>query len=116
VRWELHRVCVVEATLKPGKRHIYTKRVFFLDEDSWMAVASDQYDGNGKLYRSSFAFQSYSYDAQAPFGDTFAIYDFNSGAYNITGLFGPHNGLKYMTELPRDSAWSPEALAGAGLR
>jgi len=116
VRWELHRVWVVEATLKPGKRHLYAKRVFFLDEDSWMAVASDQYDANGKLYRSSFAFQSYSYDAQAPFGDTFAIYDFNSGAYNITGLFGPHNGLKYMTELPRDSAWSPEALAGAGLR
>ena len=116
MRWELHRVWVVEATLKPGKRHIYSKRVFFLDEDSWMALASDQYDAHGKLYRSSFAFQSYSYDVQAPFGDTFAIYDFNSGAYNITGLFGPHNGLKYMTELPRDSSWSPEALAGAGLR
>jgi len=116
VRWELHRVWVVEATLKEGKRHIYSKRRFYLDEDSWNALASDQYDAAGKLYRSSFAFQSYSYDVQAPFGDTFAIYDFNSGAYNITGLFGAHNGLKYMTELPKDSAWSPEALAGAGLR
>jgi hypothetical protein len=28
VRWELHRVWVVEATLKPEKRHIYSKRVF----------------------------------------------------------------------------------------
>jgi hypothetical protein len=54
------------------------------DEDSWTALASDQYDARGQLYRSSFAFQSYSYDVQAPFGDTFAIYDFNSGAYNIT--------------------------------
>ena len=116
VRWELHRVWVVEATLKPEKRHIYSKRVFFLDEDSWTALASDQYDARGQLYRSSFAFQSYSYDVQAPFGDTFAIYDFSSGVYNISGLFGPHNGLKYMAELPRDSAWSPEALAGAGLR
>ncbi len=26
VRWELHRVWVVEATLKPDKRHIYSKR------------------------------------------------------------------------------------------
>ena len=116
VRWELHRVWVVEATLKPGKRHIYAKRRFYLDEDSWMALASDQYDAQGQLYRSSFAFQSYSYDANAPFGDTFAIYDFNSGAYNITGLFGPNQGLRYMTQLPRESAWSPEALAGAGLR
>jgi len=116
VRWELHRVWVVEATLKPGKRHIYAKRVFFLDEDTWTALASDQYDASGKLYRSSFAFQSYSYDVQAPFADTFAIYDFNSGVYNITGLFGPNQGLKYMTELPKESAWSSEGLAGAGLR
>jgi hypothetical protein len=116
VRWELHRVWVVEATLKPGKRHVYAKRVFFLDEDSWTALASDQYDASGKLYRSSFAYQSQSYDVQAPFVDTFAIYDFNSGVYNITGLFGPNQGLKYMAELPRESAWSSEALAGAGLR
>jgi hypothetical protein len=116
VRWELHRVWVVEATLKEGKRHIYTKRTFYLDEDSWTAVAADQYDARGQLFRSSFAFQSQSYDVQAPFDTTFAIYDFNSGAYNITGLFGMHGGLKYMTELPRESTWTADALAGAGLR
>jgi uncharacterized protein DUF1329 len=116
VRWELHRVWVVEGTLKPDKRHIYSKRVFYVDEDSWMALASDEYDARGQLYRSSFAFQSFSYDVQAPFGDTFVIYDFSSGAYNITGLFGTYGGLKYMTELPRDTAWTPDALAGAGLR
>ena len=116
VRWELHRVWVVEATLKPEKRHVYGKRVFYLDEDSWTALASDQYDARGQLFRSSFAFQSQSYDVQAPFGDTFAIYDFHSGAYNVSGLFGMGGGLKYMSELPRESAWTPDALAGAGLR
>lgn len=116
VRWELHRVWVVEGTLKPDKRHIYAKRVFYVDEDSWTALASDEYDARGQLYRASFAFQSFSYDVQAPFADTFAIYDFSSGAYNITGLFGTYGGLKYMTELPRDTAWTPDALAGAGLR
>ncbi len=70
----------------------------------------------GQLYRSSFAYPSYSYDAQAQFGDTTAIYDFSSGLYNITGLFGPYAGLKYMTELPKESFWSSEALAGAGVR
>jgi len=116
VRWELHRVWVVEGTLKPDKRHIYSKRVFYVDEDSWTALASDEYDARGQLYRSSFAFQSFSYDVQAPFADTFVIYDFSSGAYNITGLFGTYGGLKYMTELPRDSAWTADALAGAGVR
>jgi hypothetical protein len=116
VRWELHRVWVVEATLKPDKRHVYSKRVFYLDEDSWTAVASDQYDARGQLYRSSFAYQSYSYDVQAPFGDTTAIYDFNSGLYAVTGLFGPYSGLKYMTELPKDNFWASEALAAGGVR
>jgi hypothetical protein len=116
VRWELHRVWVVEATLKADKRHVYSKRVFYLDEDSWSALASDQYDARGQLFRSSFAFLSQSYDVQAPFDTTFAIYDFNSGAYNISGLFGTYGGLKYMSELPRESAWTADALAGTGIR
>ena len=28
MRWELHRVWVVEATRKPGARHIYSKKVW----------------------------------------------------------------------------------------
>jgi len=116
VRWELHRVWVVEATLKEGARHIYNKRVFYLDEDSWLAVASDQYDARGQLYRAGFAYPSYSYDAQTQFGDTTAIYDMTSGLYAVTGLFGAYNGLKYMTELPKESFWSAEALAGSGVR
>lgn len=44
-RWELHRVHVVEATLKEGERHIYGKRRFYVDEDSWNTVLLDQYDG-----------------------------------------------------------------------
>jgi hypothetical protein len=51
VRYELHRVWVVEATLKPGKRHLFSKRVFYLDEDSWLAALEDIYDKGGNLWR-----------------------------------------------------------------
>ena len=51
VRWEKHRVYVVEGNLKAGATHIYQKRRFYLDEDTWAAVASDQYDTSGQLYR-----------------------------------------------------------------
>jgi hypothetical protein len=51
IRYELHRVWVVEATRKPGARHVFSKRVFYLDEDSWTALVSDSYDDNGKLWR-----------------------------------------------------------------
>jgi hypothetical protein len=51
LRYELHRVWVVEATLKEGKRHLYSKRVFYLDEDSWLALVQDIYDKRGNLWR-----------------------------------------------------------------
>ncbi len=115
LRWELHRVWVVEATLKPGKRHIYSKRTFYIDEDSWTAVASDEYDARGQLYRASFDHPTFSYDVQAVQSGNHMIYDFVSGAYNITGVSGHLGGVKYLAPL-KPSEWSAEALAGSGVR
>jgi hypothetical protein len=50
-RYELHRVWVVEATVKSGTRHSSPKKVFYFDEDTWLAVASEDYDNQGKLWR-----------------------------------------------------------------
>lgn len=115
VRWELHRVWVVEATLKPGKRHIYKKRTFYLDEDTWAALASDEYDARGDLYRGSLAFLAPSYDVKVPVGPAHMIYDMIVGSYNITGMTGPYGGVKYIPDLS-EVKWSPEALGGGGVR
>ncbi|KQV21041.1 hypothetical protein ASC74_18465 [Pseudomonas sp. Root329] len=115
VRWEKHRVWVVEGTLKSGARHIYAKRRFYLDEDSWTALASDQYDARGQLYRGSFAFLSQSYDKQVPDSTPFMIYDLVGGTYNINGVVGPYGGIKYIDPLSK-AQWSSESLAGAGIR
>ncbi|RON20909.1 outer membrane lipoprotein-sorting protein [Pseudomonas brassicacearum] len=115
VRWEKHRVWVVEGTLKSGARHIYAKRRFYLDEDSWTALASDQYDARGQLYRGSFAFLSQSYDKQVPDSTPFMIYDLVGGSYNINGVVGPYGGIKYVDPLSK-AQWSSESLAGAGIR
>src|SRR3990172_2013902 len=45
VRWELHRVWVVEATVVPGKRHPVARRRIYLDEDSWLALLYDATGG-----------------------------------------------------------------------
>ncbi len=110
-----HRVWVVEGNLKSGARHIYQKRRFYLDEDSWTALASDQYDARGQLYRGSFAFLSQSYDKQIPDSTPFMIYDLVGGSYNINGVVGPYGGIKYIDPLSK-AQWSPESLAGAGIR
>ncbi|MGS0626220.1 DUF1329 domain-containing protein, partial [Ralstonia sp. VS2407] len=43
-RYELHRVWVVEGTVKQGVRHSAPKRTFYLDEDTWSLVVADDYD------------------------------------------------------------------------
>ena len=115
MRWELHRVWVVEGTLKPGQRDLYSKRVLYLDEDSWVAVAADQYDGRGQLYRSTLANSTWSYDVNAINIDNYAFYDFSSGAYSLVGAAGVSDGMRYIDPLP-ELQWASESLAGAGIR
>lgn len=117
IRWELHRVWVVEATLKPGKRHIYPRRLFYLDEDSWQALASDQFDARGKLFRSGFAYMTQLYDSPNPYpiAKPFGHYDFISGQYNLNAYSGEVGGYRTTTPLS-EIFWSPDSLAGTGIR
>jgi len=115
VRWELHRVWVVEATLREGKRHVYAKRAFYLDEDSWAALASDEYDARGQLYRTGFAYMAPSYDLPAPYTDMFGHYDLVSRQYSLTGFIAETGGLRHTKPLA-EREWTADALAGAGVR
>jgi hypothetical protein len=115
VRWELHRVWVVEAKLKEGKRHVYSKRVFYLDEDSWAALASDEYDARGQLYRAGFAYMAPSYDLPAPYTDMFTHYDLVARVYAITGFIAETGGLRH-TKMLSDREWTADSLAGTGIR
>ncbi|WP_371227868.1 DUF1329 domain-containing protein [Pseudomonas sp. QE6] len=115
VRWELHRVWVVEATLKPGARHIYAKRTFYLDEDSWAVLADDQYDGRGQLWRPGFAYLTALYDVHAINTTTVGHYDLIAGSYYIN-QWPSVGGLKVSETMTSDNQWTPDSLAGAGIR
>ncbi len=80
-RWELRRVWVVEATLKPGQRHVYSKRVYYFDEDQTGAANYDAFDQNGALYRAMFQSSTPMYDKNIPYSSKNVIYDFNKGMY-----------------------------------
>jgi len=115
MRWELHRVWVVESTLKSGKRHVYQKRVFYIDEDSWTALASDMYDARGQLYRGGFAPTAFNYDASVLATSIQLFYDLNGGYYGLGGCPGFYYGIKYREAFPAHF-WSPDELAGSGVR
>lgn len=85
-RYELHRVWVVEATLRTGISHVYTRRVFYVDEDSWQILASEEYDQDGKLWRVSEA-HNINYYGEPVFWTTLeATYDLKAGRYYVDGL------------------------------
>ena len=54
-RYELHRVWVIEANVRDGFKHIYKKRTFYLDEDSWLVLLQDMYDELGNFWRTAEA-------------------------------------------------------------
>ncbi len=116
VRWELHRAWVVEATLKPGKRHLYHKRIFYVDEDSWTALASDQFDRSGALYRTNFALMAPSYELPAPNALTQVLYDLIANTYSLNLFSGNHYGMVTSDEKWDTYEWTPDALSAGGVR
>ncbi len=86
LRYELHRVWVVEATLKEGERHIYAKRTFYIDEDTWGASVIDHYDGRGKLWKMAEGHNVMFYDVNTPWMAAETLHDLDSGRYLVTGL------------------------------
>lgn len=95
VRYELHRVWVVEGNLKPGKKHIYTKRVYFIDEDSWQIAHGELYDSDGKLWRVLEQHAIQYYDAPCMWIAGSAQYDLKSPRYVLSGLTNEERPLQF---------------------
>ena len=94
IRYELHRVWVIEGELKPGKSHKYARRTLYFDEDSWIAVASDLFDQNNVLTHGQFGFIKNYYEHPACIQDFDVLYELGSGRYNVDNLkleYGPAN-------------------------
>jgi hypothetical protein len=116
VRWELHRVWVVEATLKPGARHIYKTRQFYLDEDCWAALSVDNYDARDQIYRVGFCFEAPNYDLPGPSADMHMFYDLIAGVYNINAWFGWPGGKELIVKVRPEREWTPENMAARAIR
>ncbi|WP_022980384.1 DUF1329 domain-containing protein [Ideonella sp. B508-1] len=115
MRWELQRVYVVEATVQEGKRHLLPKRVFYIGEDGYQSISSDDYDSGGKLYRTSFRPTFVPAEGGAvPYSMTL-MYDFARSAYVVEGLPNDFDGVQFVPP-PNPRDLSPDALAATGVR
>jgi hypothetical protein len=117
LRYELHRVWVVDATLKPGARHIYARRTFYVDEDTWQISVIDHYDGRGELWKMKEGHNMMHYQVAVPWLAAESLHDLISGRYLVIGLDNEEKGYQYDFDYRGNhSDFTPSALRRAGRR
>jgi hypothetical protein len=114
IRWELHRVRVIEMTLKPGNRNVDPRRTIYCDEDTGSAVLGEIYDASGSLWKLQ-------HNVPAIYGDVpavnasqfFFVYDLHAGNYSAANIYNADTQpqWKMIPELP-SSFFTVGRLAG----
>ena len=102
---------MVESTLKPGQRHVYAKRTYFLDEDGSGAGMFDAFDKSGELYRGMFQNTIQMYDQLTPYSGKTVTYDFSKRMLLLIGDVSDGGYLVSPKNLPEVDL-SPEAVVG----
>ena len=117
VRWELHRVWVVEATLKSGQHHQAPKSRYYVDEDTWVAVLGDRWDANGQLWKTLWSHPVVMPDlpATAP-AEEWGFNDLISGAWYASGIVNEREQHYKIVQRHPDSFFTPDAMAAQGVR
>ena len=113
VRWEKHRVWEVEAELKDGISHVYKKRVFYIDEDSWQVSIADMYDNRDELYRVAVAYGINYYEIPTHWSTLEVYYDLDSRRYIAIGLDNQEDMYDFQTE-QQERMYTPAALRREG--
>jgi len=115
VRYEKHRVWVVEANLKSDTRHTYKKRVFYIDEDSWQVAVTDIYDNRDELYRVGVAHGINYYEVPTQWSTLEVFHDLQSRRYIAMGLDNEAAMYDFSADL-KDIDFTSSALRREGRR
>ncbi len=82
-RYELHRVWVIEATRRENSDHLYQRRRYYLDEDSWRIMFAEHYDENGAVHRFSEAHHINFYEAKVFYTTLDTYYKLDTDRYYL---------------------------------
>lgn len=116
MRYEKHRVWVVEANLKKGQRHVYAKRRFFIEEDSWHIVLTESYDGRGTLWKVAILNTVYDFAIKGFVARAQMFHDLQTGAY-VAGRLVNDTAQPNLMGTPKGADYySPANLRKMGTR
>ena len=116
LRYELHRVWVVEGFLAKGQRDIVAHRRLYLDEDTWLAVYSDSWDERGRLWKFGQGTMYLMPELPAVILGSQFVYDFELGGY-VYGFAFNGESTAYKVTAPHDpTRFTPDSLSARSVR
>jgi Protein of unknown function (DUF1329) len=115
MRFELHRVWVVEGTLKPGQRHVAPRVRLYLDEDTWIAAAGERWDAQGQLSKVTFNLPTVFPSGPGTIVAGYVSYDMIGGGYFASAYLPRDRQVDLKAPLP-ERLFTPESLSGEGIR
>jgi hypothetical protein len=114
MRYEKHRVWEVVGSLKPEFRHVYAKRVFYIDEDTKGIVATEIYDGRGQLWRVQELGGGVQYDVPLCGGSGATVYDLVVGRYLMLGLLNEEKPINFQADHLKPNRYTPANIRRLG--
>lgn len=115
VRFEQHRVWVVEGTLKQGQRHVAPRVRMYLDEDTWIAAAGERWDAQGQLWKVTYNLPTVMPSAPGTIVAGYMSYDLIGGGYFASAYLPRDKQVNLKASMP-DRIFTPESLSGEGVR
>lgn len=116
IRYELHRVWVVEARLREGESHSFARRVNYIDEDTWNFMNADLYDLDNALWRFHEAHTMNYYEVPLCTLNTDVIYDLNEKRYHIVGMRNEEPPVNFFADELQESDFVPDTIRRMGVR
>jgi hypothetical protein len=113
VRWELHRVWVIDLTLAPGERNVLPHRRLYIDEDTWIIGIADEWDAQGNMWRVNMNMNYVAPTLPGVIQQTSALYDVQTGQYIMSpsGYSDPKYGTAPIFEQSNPNLFNPNSLA-----
>jgi hypothetical protein len=114
IRYEKHRVWVVEATLHPGERNTTARRVLYLDEDTSLILWADTYDAENNLTKFFASYVRVVPSLPGTVEAGFSGWVADSGDYSFTGTFQypPYQAAEYFGPQNME-LFNPEQMAAS---
>jgi hypothetical protein len=116
LRYELHRVWVIEGALKPGAHDIVARRRIYLDEDTWFAVYSDSWDDDGKFWKFGQGTMYLLPEVPAVILGSQFVYDLALGGYVYSFAFNDQPQAYKVTAPHPANLFTPDSMAARAVR